>query len=90
MLALKSSIGNALFLGGLFQIFHRREVVLLADFVELLDQLGIAGDAQFLALGEPELLIDEIAQQVLVAVGDLLHGLAALAGFVVHSFSARS
>ncbi len=74
----------ALVLGRLFQVFHGIQVVLLADFVQPLDQLGVAGNAQFLALGEPELLVDEVAEQVLVARGDLLHGGAVLARFLVH------
>ena len=40
----------------------RVEMVLLAKFIQALDQLGFAGDAQFLALGEQELLIDQVAQ----------------------------
>ena len=49
-------------------------MVLLADFVEPLHQLRIAGNAEIFAPGEPELLIDEIAEQILVGGGDLLHG----------------
>ena len=74
---------DALLLGRLFQVFHGCQVVLLADLVQPLDQLGFAGDAQFLALGEPELLVDEVAQQVLVGLGDLLHRGAVLARLVV-------
>ena len=59
------------------------QVVLLADLVEPVDQFGLAGDAQFLAFGEPELLVDQVAQQVLVLFGNLLHGQAALPAFVV-------
>ena len=59
-------IGDALFLGGLFQVFQGGHVVLLADLVQAGHQLGFACNAQFLALGEPELLVDEVAQQVLV------------------------
>ena len=57
-------IGDALLLGGLLQVFHRLEMILLPDLVQALDQLGFAGDPQLLALGEQELLIDQIAQQV--------------------------
>jgi hypothetical protein len=42
------------------------------------------GNVQLLALGEPELLIDEIAQKIFVSVGDLLHAGAALARLIVH------
>ncbi len=52
--------------------------------VQPLDELGVAGDAQLLALGKPELLVDERAQQVPVALGDLLHGGAVLARFIIH------
>ena len=39
-------------------------MILLSDLIQPLDQLGFAGDAQFLTLGEQELLIDQVAQQV--------------------------
>ncbi len=69
---------DALLLGGLFQVLDRGQVVLLADLVQPLHQLGFAGNAQFLALGEPQLLVDQVAQQILVRRRHLLHGLAVL------------
>jgi hypothetical protein len=41
-------------------------MLLLADIVQPVHQLGFPIDAEFLALGEPELLVDKVAQQVLV------------------------
>ena len=75
--------GHTLFLGRLFQVFQGFQVVLLAELVQLLDHLGFAVDVQFLALGEPELLVDEAAQQVFVGLGGLLHGGAVLFGLLV-------
>jgi len=75
---------NTLLHRRLLQILHSRQVVLLADFVESVDQIGFAVDPQFLAFGEPELLIDEVAQEVLVQLRDLLHGSAVLAGLFVN------
>jgi len=71
-------IGDALILGRLFQVFQGLQVVLLANLVQPRHQFGVAVDAQFLAFGEPELLVDEVAQQILVASGDLLHRRAVL------------
>ncbi len=39
-------------------------MILLAQVVQLLDQLGFAGDPKLLALREQKLLIDQIAQQI--------------------------
>jgi hypothetical protein len=60
--------GDALLAGGLLQCFHAVQMVLLADVVEPADGLGVAGDAELLALGEQELLVDHVAQQGLAAV----------------------
>ena len=56
--------GDALRLGGGLEGLHRIEMVLLADLVKLLDHLGFAGDAKLLALGEQQLLVDQVAEQV--------------------------
>ena len=77
---------DALLLGGLFQVFHGFQVVLLADLVQPVHQLGFAGDAQFLALGEPELLVDQVAQQIFMRRGNLLHGGAVLARLGIQFF----
>ena len=74
---------NALLTGGLFQVFQGFHVVLLANLIHPVHQLGFAGNAQLLALGEPELLVDEVAQQVIVSRRNLLHSGAALALLVV-------
>jgi len=50
ILALKILEGDALFLGRLFQVFKGGKIILLADLVQPLDQLGFAVDVQFLAL----------------------------------------
>ena len=61
---------------GLLQIFHRVEVHLLAHFVELFDQLGVAGNAQVFAFFQQQLLIDEIAQHVFILFSDNLFGVS--------------
>ncbi len=60
-------IRNALLLRGLFEVFHGVKMVLLADFIELLDELGLAGDVEVLAFGDEQLLINLVAQHVLLA-----------------------
>ncbi len=80
---LKVLVGIALLPGRLFQILHARQVVLLADLVQLVDQFGFAINAEFLALGEPELLVNEVAEQVFMRLGKLLHGGAVLPALVV-------
>ncbi len=74
--------GDALLGGGLLEGLHVGQVVLLADVVELADGLGVAGDAELLALGEQELLIDEVAEQVMDAVVEVGLGEILLASFL--------
>src|SRR6202007_637686 len=62
---------------------HGGQVVLFADLVESIDQLGLTGNAKFFSLGQPELLVDQIAKQVLVRLGDVLHGGATLPHLLV-------
>ena len=52
--------------GGLFEGFHGVEMVLLADLVETAHGFGFAGDAEFLSLGKQYLLVDHVAEQVLL------------------------
>ena len=75
--------GDALLLGGLFQVFQSLKVVLFADLVKALDEVSVSVDAQFFGLGEPELLVNEAAEEVLVSLRDLLHGETVLLGLVV-------
>ena len=56
---------DALLFGGSFERLHRVEMVLLANLIELLDHLGFAGKAQLLALGEQQLLVNQVTEQVL-------------------------
>jgi hypothetical protein len=74
--------GDALLGGGLFEGLHGGEVVLLADVVELADGFGVAGDAEFLALGEEELLVDEIAEEVIDDVVEVGLGKVIAGGFL--------
>jgi hypothetical protein len=62
-------VRNALGGGGLFQLFHRVQLHVLAHLVQALDQVGIAGDAEVFALFQQELLVDKIAQDVFFPVG---------------------
>ena len=73
-----------LFPGCLLQVVNGLQVVLLANLVKFLDQLGLAGNAQLFAFGEPQLLVDQVAEQVLVRCGDLLHRLLMLPAHLVH------
>ena len=47
----------------------------LAHFVEPLDHFGVGGDAQVLAFFEQQLLVDQVAQNVFVPLGDDLVGI---------------
>ena len=67
--------GDALACGGLFQVLHGFQLHLLAHFVEPLDHFGVGGDAQVFALFEQQLLVDQVAQDVLVLLGDDLVGI---------------
>ena len=74
--------GDTLLGGGLFEGLHVGQVVLLADVVELADGFGVAGDAELLALGEQELLIDEVAEEVMDAIVEVGLGEIVLASFL--------
>ena len=56
------------------------EVVLLANVVELADDFGVAVDAEFLALGEQKLLVDEVAEEVIDGLVEVGLGEIVLAG----------
>ena len=73
-------------LRSLLKVFEGLKVILLANLVQLLNELGLAVDAQFLALGKPKLLVDEVTQQVLVGVGDFLHRRPMLPGLCIQLF----
>jgi len=75
--------GHALLSGRLLQIVNRIQVVLLADLVQALYQFRFAGDVQFLALREPQLLVDQIAQQVLPLTCHLLHRCTVLLSYLI-------
>ena len=53
---------------GLLQIFDGGQVVLLADVVEPLDQIGLDVDVHVLGALDQELLVDHVAQQILLAI----------------------
>jgi hypothetical protein len=52
-----------------FEIFEGVELHVLAHLVELLNQFGVAGDAEVFAFVEQELLVDQIAENVFLALG---------------------
>src|SRR5580700_3881787 len=58
-------VRNALGGGGLFELLHRIQLHILAHLVEFLDQIGITRNVEVFALLQQELLVDEIAQNVL-------------------------
>ncbi len=58
---------NALPHGGLFQVFHGFQLHLLTHFIEPLDDFGVGGDAQILALIKQQLLVDKIAENIFVS-----------------------
>ena len=82
---------NPLVLYGLLQGFHVRQLVLLADLVEFLDELGLDGNPHVLGALHQERLIDQVPESILVLVPDQSLQLfrsapgAFLAGFVLGS-----
>ena len=56
--------GNALLLRLFLQVVHAFQLELLAQIVEPLHQLGVAGDSQVLALAQQQLLIDQVTQDI--------------------------
>ena len=58
-------------LSGLLQLLDGADIHLLAYFVQALDQIGIGGDAQLSGLLDQQLLIDQVAQGVFLALLDL-------------------
>ena len=67
--------GDALLDGFLLKILQGIELHILAHLVEVFDQLGVAGDAEVFAFVEEELLVDEIAENVLFTLGVELVGI---------------
>ena len=65
-------VGDTLAGCSFLQVFHRIEVVLLANVIEAPHQLGLTCNVQVLALGEQQLLVDQIAQQIALVVLELL------------------
>ncbi len=55
-------------LGGLLQVFHGLGMHLLAQLIEPFHYLGIGVDTELFALLQQQLLVNEVAQQVLLAV----------------------
>src|SRR5581483_1676159 len=51
---------------------------LLAEFIEALDDLGVAGDVEVGGFLHEELLVDEVAKNVFLMLGELLVGIEAL------------
>ena len=83
MLALKSSNDTPCSLAAFSRSSIELQVVLLADLVQALHQFRFAGDIQFLALRQPQLLVDKVAQQFLPLRRHLLHRCAVLLSFLV-------
>ena len=54
--------------------FHVGQVHLLAHIVEALDDFGIGRDAEILAFIHQELLVDQVAQHIFLALDELLVG----------------
>ena len=63
-------IRSSLRLRRLLQILHGFEIHLLAHFVEALDEFGVAGDAKIFAFLQQELLVNQIAQNVALLLGE--------------------
>ncbi len=63
---------DALRFGELLQLFHRAGLHLLAQVIQALDQIGVGGNPQVGCLLDEQLLVDEIAQGVCLAILDLL------------------
>src|SRR6516225_8020204 len=61
LVLLEILVGDALCLSSLLELLHRVKIHLLAHLIEFLDQFGVAGDAEILALLEKKLLVNEVA-----------------------------
>ena len=70
---------DALLLSGLLQVFHGFQVHLLPNLVHALDHLGFPGNAKLLALLQQQLLINQIAQHILLPLIPLDFPLAGVA-----------
>ncbi len=59
-------------LGGdsLFEFFHAGQIILNADLVELLDDVGLDADAHVFAALDQQGLVDKVAQSIFLAVFD--------------------
>ena len=79
-------IRDTLLLGSLLQVLERIQMILLSDLIQPLDQLGFTGDPQFLAFGEQELLIDQVAQQIGLLLLQLAGRNSLLLGFAIKLF----
>ena len=53
---------DALLLDGLLEVFQARQVVLLADIIQPLDQVGLNGNVHILGALNQELLINHVPQ----------------------------
>ena len=68
-LRLRNLLGDALLNRFLLEILHGIELHLFAHLVEVFDELGIASDPEVFAFVEQELLVDEIAEDILLTIG---------------------
>src|SRR5712692_4187474 len=71
-------IRSSLCLRRLFQFFHGREVHLLTHFIEALNKLCVAGDAKVFAFLQKELLVNQIAQNVALFLGESAVGVGGI------------
>src|SRR5262249_20593812 len=64
-------VRDSLLLRGLLQVFHGRQAELLPQLVQPLDGFCLAGDSQVFAFFDQKLAINQVAQQVFLALRPL-------------------
>jgi len=71
-------IGCALRFGRFLQFFHGLELHFLAHFVEALDEFGVTCNAQVLTFLQQKLLINQIAENILLLIGKVAVGVGGI------------
>ena len=65
-------------MSGFFQVVHTLQLHVFAHFIEFLDQFSIGRDSQVFAFLEQQLLIDQIAENVLLTFSIRLVGVGGI------------
>ena len=76
-------VGNSLRGSRLFQLLHGLQLHVLAHLIKPLDQVGVTRNSKVFAFFKQELLVDEIAQDVLFTLAKQLVGVGRILLFNV-------